>query len=81
MGAQQDIHLQMVRGKNGHGPLIVSNVGSAQTKDILKLAEETWGVLWAVEAEELPKFSRQKMPPDCRGRGQKGCEQSCGWES
>eukprot|EP00972_Heterocapsa_arctica_P028186 4146343-Heterocapsa_arctica.AAC.1 len=31
-------------------------------KDIMKLAEETWGGLWAVEAEDLPKFSSQKMP-------------------
>eukprot|EP00972_Heterocapsa_arctica_P070677 10439569-Heterocapsa_arctica.AAC.1 len=30
-------------------------------KDIMKLAEETWGGLWAVKAEELPKFSNQKM--------------------
>eukprot|EP00972_Heterocapsa_arctica_P099937 14738773-Heterocapsa_arctica.AAC.1 len=27
----------------------------------MKLAEETWGGLWAVEAEELPKFTKQKM--------------------
>eukprot|EP00972_Heterocapsa_arctica_P100661 14842051-Heterocapsa_arctica.AAC.1 len=27
----------------------------------MKLAEETWGGLWAVEAEELPKFSHQNM--------------------
>eukprot|EP00972_Heterocapsa_arctica_P037976 5589710-Heterocapsa_arctica.AAC.1 len=31
-------------------------------KDIMKLAEETWGGLWAVAAEELPKFANQKMP-------------------
>eukprot|EP00972_Heterocapsa_arctica_P103368 15231437-Heterocapsa_arctica.AAC.1 len=31
-------------------------------KDIMKLAEETWEGLWAVEAEELPKLSHQKMP-------------------
>eukprot|EP00972_Heterocapsa_arctica_P107891 15890393-Heterocapsa_arctica.AAC.1 len=31
-------------------------------KDRMKLAEETWGRLWAVEAEELPKFNSQKMP-------------------
>eukprot|EP00972_Heterocapsa_arctica_P076076 11219160-Heterocapsa_arctica.AAC.1 len=31
-------------------------------KDIMKLAEETWGGLWAVEVEELPKFTNQKMP-------------------
>eukprot|EP00972_Heterocapsa_arctica_P082405 12143245-Heterocapsa_arctica.AAC.1 len=34
----------------------------AQMKYIMKLAEETWGGLCAVEAEELPKFSHQKMP-------------------
>eukprot|EP00972_Heterocapsa_arctica_P072652 10726641-Heterocapsa_arctica.AAC.1 len=28
----------------------------------MKLAEETWGGLWAVEAEDLPKLTRQKMP-------------------
>eukprot|EP00972_Heterocapsa_arctica_P060808 8970272-Heterocapsa_arctica.AAC.1 len=27
----------------------------------MKLAEETWGGLWAVEAEDLPKLTRQKM--------------------
>eukprot|EP00972_Heterocapsa_arctica_P024358 3593191-Heterocapsa_arctica.AAC.1 len=31
-------------------------------KYIVKLAEETWGGLWAVGAEELPKFSHQTMP-------------------
>eukprot|EP00972_Heterocapsa_arctica_P039088 5755680-Heterocapsa_arctica.AAC.1 len=31
-------------------------------KDIMKLAEETWGGLWAAYAEELPKFSKQNMP-------------------
>eukprot|EP00972_Heterocapsa_arctica_P058528 8634254-Heterocapsa_arctica.AAC.1 len=31
-------------------------------RDIMKLAEKTWGGLWAVEAEELPKFSHQHMP-------------------
>eukprot|EP00972_Heterocapsa_arctica_P106935 15752110-Heterocapsa_arctica.AAC.1 len=28
----------------------------------MKLAEETWGGLWAVDAEDLPKFSKQHMP-------------------
>eukprot|EP00972_Heterocapsa_arctica_P068425 10110508-Heterocapsa_arctica.AAC.1 len=46
----------------GNGPVIVSNGGSAQMNDILKLAEETWEGLWAVEAEDLPKFSNKKMP-------------------
>eukprot|EP00972_Heterocapsa_arctica_P100036 14751733-Heterocapsa_arctica.AAC.1 len=36
-----------IRGKKGSGPLIVSNGGSAQMKDIMKLAEEAWGGLWA----------------------------------
>eukprot|EP00972_Heterocapsa_arctica_P073433 10846296-Heterocapsa_arctica.AAC.1 len=31
-------------------------------KDTMKLAEETWGGLWAVEAEDLPKFNNQHMP-------------------
>eukprot|EP00972_Heterocapsa_arctica_P023820 3509726-Heterocapsa_arctica.AAC.1 len=31
-------------------------------KDILKLAEETWGGQWAVEAGDLPNFTNQKMP-------------------
>eukprot|EP00972_Heterocapsa_arctica_P018628 2753553-Heterocapsa_arctica.AAC.1 len=44
-------HLQMDQGKNGNGPFIVSNGGSAQMKNIMKLAEETWGGLWAVDAE------------------------------
>eukprot|EP00972_Heterocapsa_arctica_P037588 5532088-Heterocapsa_arctica.AAC.1 len=28
----------------------------------MKLAEETWGGLWAVKAEKLPTFNNQKMP-------------------
>eukprot|EP00972_Heterocapsa_arctica_P091315 13473646-Heterocapsa_arctica.AAC.1 len=28
----------------------------------MKLAEETWGGLWAVEAGDLPRFNKQKMP-------------------
>eukprot|EP00972_Heterocapsa_arctica_P005862 865289-Heterocapsa_arctica.AAC.1 len=36
-----------IRGKTGNGPRIVSNGASAQMKDRLKLAEETWGGLWA----------------------------------
>eukprot|EP00972_Heterocapsa_arctica_P043849 6474437-Heterocapsa_arctica.AAC.1 len=28
----------------------------------MKLAEETWGGLWAVDAEDLPNFSKQHMP-------------------
>eukprot|EP00972_Heterocapsa_arctica_P082777 12196953-Heterocapsa_arctica.AAC.1 len=31
-------------------------------KDIRKLAEETWGGLWAVEAEDLPNFTNQTVP-------------------
>eukprot|EP00972_Heterocapsa_arctica_P084722 12478026-Heterocapsa_arctica.AAC.1 len=34
-------------GKKGNGPLIVSNGGSVQMNDRMKLAEETWGGLWA----------------------------------
>eukprot|EP00972_Heterocapsa_arctica_P063405 9356472-Heterocapsa_arctica.AAC.1 len=36
-----------IRGKEGNGPLIVSNGDSAQMRDGMKLAEETWGGLWA----------------------------------
>eukprot|EP00972_Heterocapsa_arctica_P069024 10200075-Heterocapsa_arctica.AAC.1 len=50
------------RGKKGNGALIVNNGGSVQMKDRMKLAEEPWGGLWAVEAEELPKLNTQKMP-------------------
>eukprot|EP00972_Heterocapsa_arctica_P071786 10602355-Heterocapsa_arctica.AAC.1 len=38
---------EWIRGKKGNGPLIVSNGSSAQMKDRMKLAEETWGGLWA----------------------------------
>eukprot|EP00972_Heterocapsa_arctica_P050889 7479724-Heterocapsa_arctica.AAC.1 len=51
-----------IRGKKRNGALIVNNGGSVQMNDIMKLAEETWGGLWAVEAEDLPKFNNQKMP-------------------
>eukprot|EP00972_Heterocapsa_arctica_P078880 11633124-Heterocapsa_arctica.AAC.1 len=36
-----------IKGKEGNGPLIVSNGDSAQMRDRMKLAEETWGGLWA----------------------------------
>eukprot|EP00972_Heterocapsa_arctica_P049803 7327528-Heterocapsa_arctica.AAC.1 len=49
-------------GKKGNGPLIVNSGGRAQMKASMKLAEETWGGLWAVEAEDLPKFTNQRMP-------------------
>eukprot|EP00972_Heterocapsa_arctica_P073243 10817361-Heterocapsa_arctica.AAC.1 len=38
---KKDIY-KWIRGTKGNRPLIVSNGGSAQMKDILKLAEETW---------------------------------------
>eukprot|EP00972_Heterocapsa_arctica_P065429 9657648-Heterocapsa_arctica.AAC.1 len=43
-----------IRCKKGNGPVIVSNGGIAQMKDRMKLAEETWGGRWAVDAEDLP---------------------------
>eukprot|EP00972_Heterocapsa_arctica_P031077 4573254-Heterocapsa_arctica.AAC.1 len=58
---KKDIY-KWIRGKKGNGPLIVSNGDSAQTRDRMKLAEETRGGLWAVEAEELPTFTKTKMP-------------------
>eukprot|EP00972_Heterocapsa_arctica_P062898 9278303-Heterocapsa_arctica.AAC.1 len=61
MGHTEKYIYKWIRGKTGNGPPIVSNGGSAQVKDIMKLAEETWGGLWAVDAEELPKFSKPKM--------------------
>eukprot|EP00972_Heterocapsa_arctica_P049467 7281097-Heterocapsa_arctica.AAC.1 len=61
-GHKKTYTYKWIRGKKGNGPLIVSNGGSAQMKDIMKLAEETWGGLWAVEAEGLPKFTNQTMP-------------------
>eukprot|EP00972_Heterocapsa_arctica_P011516 1688083-Heterocapsa_arctica.AAC.1 len=51
-----------IRGKKGNGPLIVSEGGSAQMKDRMQLAEETWGGLWVVDAEDLPQFDKQHMP-------------------
>eukprot|EP00972_Heterocapsa_arctica_P002998 441823-Heterocapsa_arctica.AAC.1 len=45
---KKDIY-KWIRGKRGNGPLIVSN-------------GETWGGLWAVDAEDLPTFSKQRMP-------------------
>eukprot|EP00972_Heterocapsa_arctica_P000550 81589-Heterocapsa_arctica.AAC.1 len=63
MGTQKNKYIYTrIRGNTGNVPLIVSNGGSAQMKDTLKLAEGTWGGLWAVDAEELPTFSHQKMP-------------------
>eukprot|EP00972_Heterocapsa_arctica_P012888 1893929-Heterocapsa_arctica.AAC.1 len=31
-------------------------------KDIFKLAEDTWGGLGVVEADDLPQFEKQHMP-------------------
>eukprot|EP00972_Heterocapsa_arctica_P099645 14703193-Heterocapsa_arctica.AAC.1 len=58
---KKDIY-KWIRGKKDNGPLIVSNGGSAQMKDRMKLAEETWGGRWVVDAEDLPKFDKQHMP-------------------
>eukprot|EP00972_Heterocapsa_arctica_P014022 2066341-Heterocapsa_arctica.AAC.1 len=46
-GRKENSIYKWIRGKTGNGPLIVSNWGSAQMKDIMQLAEETWGGLWA----------------------------------
>eukprot|EP00972_Heterocapsa_arctica_P061151 9017116-Heterocapsa_arctica.AAC.1 len=51
-----------IRGNIGNCPLIVTPEGSAHMKYRLKLAEETWGGLWVVEADDLPKFDKQHMP-------------------
>eukprot|EP00972_Heterocapsa_arctica_P091475 13495817-Heterocapsa_arctica.AAC.1 len=42
-GHKEKSSYNRIRGKICNGPLIVSNGGSAQMKDIMKLAEETWG--------------------------------------
>eukprot|EP00972_Heterocapsa_arctica_P040831 6016951-Heterocapsa_arctica.AAC.1 len=47
MGTQEENVYKWIRGKKGNGPFIVSRGGSAQMKDRMKLAEETWGGLWA----------------------------------
>eukprot|EP00972_Heterocapsa_arctica_P078121 11522084-Heterocapsa_arctica.AAC.1 len=31
--------------------------------DILKVAEEAWGGLWVVDAEDLPQFEDEEMGP------------------
>eukprot|EP00972_Heterocapsa_arctica_P113824 16439282-Heterocapsa_arctica.AAC.1 len=51
-GSQEERYIQMDQ----------INGGSAQMRDRMKLAEETWGDLWAVDAEDLPKFSKQHLP-------------------
>eukprot|EP00972_Heterocapsa_arctica_P097013 14312355-Heterocapsa_arctica.AAC.1 len=35
--------------------------GSAHVKDILKVAEEAWGGLWVVDAEDLPKLQKLRL--------------------
>eukprot|EP00972_Heterocapsa_arctica_P103410 15238710-Heterocapsa_arctica.AAC.1 len=52
-----------IRGKKGQGQLIVLPGGSAQMNDILKVAEEAWGGLWVVDAEDLPQFENEGMEP------------------
>eukprot|EP00972_Heterocapsa_arctica_P046077 6797740-Heterocapsa_arctica.AAC.1 len=42
-GHKKKYTYKWIRGKKGNGRLIVSNGGRAQMKDIMKLAEETWG--------------------------------------
>eukprot|EP00972_Heterocapsa_arctica_P113957 16439955-Heterocapsa_arctica.AAC.1 len=59
---QNNIHLQLDQRKERKLSLIVAKGGSAQMKDILKLAEETWGGLWVVETDDLPTFDQQHMP-------------------
>eukprot|EP00972_Heterocapsa_arctica_P067468 9957279-Heterocapsa_arctica.AAC.2 len=61
-GHKKNYIYKWIRGKKGTVPFIVSNGGSAQMKDKMKLAEETWGGLWAIDAEDLPTFSKQRMP-------------------
>ena len=61
MKKKKDIY-KWIRGKEGNGPLIMNKGGSAQMSDRMKLAEETWGGLWAVEVEDLPHFGSTKMP-------------------
>eukprot|EP00972_Heterocapsa_arctica_P087174 12853908-Heterocapsa_arctica.AAC.1 len=46
-GHKQKYIYKWIRGKQGNVPLIVSNGDSAQMRDCMKLAEETWGGLWA----------------------------------
>eukprot|EP00972_Heterocapsa_arctica_P060138 8870726-Heterocapsa_arctica.AAC.1 len=57
---KRDIY-RWIRGNKGAGPLIVIPGGSAQIADRLKEAEKKWGVLWAVDAEDLPEFDKQPM--------------------
>eukprot|EP00972_Heterocapsa_arctica_P027911 4105134-Heterocapsa_arctica.AAC.1 len=52
-----------IRGKKGQGQLIVLPGGSAQMNDRMKVAQEAWGKLWVVDAEDLPQFDDEVMEP------------------
>eukprot|EP00972_Heterocapsa_arctica_P039771 5861458-Heterocapsa_arctica.AAC.1 len=49
--------------RKGQGQRIVLPGGSAHTSDRLKVAEEAWGRLWVVDAEDLPQFEDEAMEP------------------
>eukprot|EP00972_Heterocapsa_arctica_P068832 10172379-Heterocapsa_arctica.AAC.1 len=52
-----------MRGKKGQGQLIVLPGGSAQMSDRMRVAQEAWGGLWVVDAEDLPQFGDDEMGP------------------
>jgi hypothetical protein len=50
---EKDIY-KWIRGKTGNGPLIVSNGGSAQLKDIMKLAKKHGEVYGQLKQRSYP---------------------------
>eukprot|EP00972_Heterocapsa_arctica_P061580 9082809-Heterocapsa_arctica.AAC.1 len=57
---KKDIY-RWIRGKTGQAQLLVHPGGSAQMSDRLKVAEEAWGGLWVVDAEDLSRFEDEEM--------------------
>ncbi len=55
---EKDIY-KWVKGRSGDGTLIVNQGGSAQIKDIMKLAEETWGRTLGNRCRRIGKIPTQ----------------------
>eukprot|EP00972_Heterocapsa_arctica_P087309 12875415-Heterocapsa_arctica.AAC.1 len=51
------------RRKKSQGQLIVLPGGSAQMSERMKVAQEAWGKLRVVDAEDLPQFDDEVIEP------------------
>eukprot|EP00972_Heterocapsa_arctica_P022295 3278759-Heterocapsa_arctica.AAC.1 len=56
MGTQKEGHLHIYQRKDRKRTTHCQQWGQCSNEKHNEVAEETWGGLWAVDAEELPKF-------------------------